>query len=39
MKTFIEFNDNYDKLINNLFPLLNLDLTINDECNKNNIFF
>ncbi len=31
MKPFIEFDDNYDKLINNLFPILNLDLTINDE--------
>ena len=35
MKPFIEFDDNYDKLINNLFPILNLDLTINDEFNKN----
>ena len=31
MKPFIEFDDNYDKLINNLFPILNLDLTVNDE--------
>ena len=31
MKPFIELDDNYDKLINNLFPILNLDLTINEE--------
>ena len=31
MKPFIELDDNYDKLINNLFPILNLDLTINDD--------
>ena len=36
MKPFIEFDENYDKLINNLFPILNLDLSINDEFNKNN---
>ena len=36
MKPFIEFDDNYDKLINNLFPILNLDLSINDEFNINN---
>ena len=31
MKPFIEFDNNYNKLINNLFPILNLDLSINDE--------
>ena len=37
MRPFIEFDDNYDKLINNLFPILNLDLTINEEIpTKNN---
>ena len=36
MKPFIEFDDNYDKLINNLFPILNLDLSINDEFNIND---
>ena len=36
MKPFIEFDDNYDKLINNLFPILNLDLSINDQFNINN---
>ena len=36
MKPFIEFDDNYDKLINNLFPILNLDLTINEEIPPNN---
>ena len=39
MRPFIEFDDNYDKLINNLFPILNLDLTINEELaikNNNN---
>ena len=35
MKPFIEYDDNYDKLINNLFPILNLDLTINDEFKYN----
>ena len=36
MKPFIEFDDNYDKLIHNLFPILNLDLAINDEFDLNN---
>ena len=31
MKPFIEFDNNYNKLINNLFPILNLDLSINDD--------
>ena len=31
MKPFIEFDDNYGKLINDLFPILNLDLSINNE--------
>ena len=36
MKPFIEFDDDYDKLINNLFPILNLDLAINEDFNLNN---
>ena len=43
LKPFIEFDNNYDKLINNLFPILNLDLSINgnsfikkNSINKNN---
>ena len=36
MKPFIEYDDNYDKLINNLFPILNLDLSVNDRYNTNN---
>lgn len=44
MKPFIEFDDNYDKLIDNLFPILNLDLGINKEFvmknnNKNKSFY
>ena len=35
LKPFIEFDTNYNKLINNLFPILNLDLSING--NKNNL--
>ena len=31
MKPFIEYDNNYNRLINNLFPILNLDLSINDE--------
>ena len=36
MKPFIEFDNNYNKLINNLFPILNLDLSINDEFSMKN---
>ena len=36
MKPFIEFDDNYDKLIDNLFPILNLDLGINNEFSMKN---
>ena len=36
MKPFIELDDNYGKLINNLFPILNLDLSINYEFSVNN---
>ena len=35
LKPFIEFDNNYNKLINNLFPILNLDLSINRQ-NMNN---
>ena len=31
MKPYIELDDNYGKLINDLFPILNLDLSINNE--------
>ena len=31
LKPFIEFDNNYNKLINNLFPILNLDLSINQK--------
>ena len=31
LKPFIEFDNNYNKLINNLFPILNLDLSINRQ--------
>ena len=31
LKPFIEFDTNYNKLINNLFPILNLDLSINRQ--------
>ena len=31
LKPFIEFDSNYNKLINNLFPILNLDLSINRQ--------
>ena len=39
LKPFIEFDNNYDKLINNLFPILNLDLSIsgNSFIKKNSI--
>ena len=37
LKPFIEFDNNYNKLINNLFPILNLDLSINRQnMNKDN---
>ena len=37
LKPFIEFDNNYNKLINNLFPILNLDLSINrHNMNKDN---
>ena len=36
MKPFIENDDNYEKLINDLFPILNLDLSINNEFSVNN---
>ena len=36
MKPFIEFDDNYGKLINDLFPILNLDLSINNEFSGNS---
>ena len=37
LKPFIEFDTNYNKLINNLFPILNLDLSINrHNMNKDN---
>ena len=42
LKPFIEFDNNYNKLINNLFPILNLDLSINrhnmDKDNKSPYF-
>ena len=31
LKPFIEYDNNYNKLINNLFPILNLDLSINRQ--------
>ena len=34
LKPFIEFDNNYSKLINNLFPILNLDLSINKNQNS-----
>ena len=37
MKPFIEFDNNYNKLIDNLFPILNLDLSINNEFSMKNI--
>ena len=39
LKPFIEFDNNYDKLINNLFPILNLDLSIsgNSFIKKNSL--
>ena len=37
MKPFIEYDDNFDKLINNLFPVLNLDLNLNGEIKYNKI--
>ena len=36
MKPFIELDNNYGKLINDLFPILNLDLSINNEFSVNN---
>ena len=40
MKPFIEYDNNYNRLINNLFPILNLDLSINDEFSmkKNSLY-
>jgi len=36
MKPFIDSDDNYEKLINDLFPILNLDLNINNKFSVNN---
>jgi hypothetical protein len=36
MKPFIELDNNYGKLINDLFPILNLDLSINNEFSVNS---
>ena len=34
LKPYIEFDNNYKKLINDLFPILNLDLSINGNLNS-----